>query len=86
MTDIKTVTLQELQDSIKALELRVKELEKGNNKAEKKNKTPAPVGEDTETLLVDLKQAKESGDKKLAFKVRRQLRKAGYSLRDNNGK
>lgn len=83
MTDIKTVTLMALQDSIKALEERVDKLG-GKNKAAK---IPAPaVTADIKDLLSQLDTAKEKEDKKAQFKIRRQLRKAGYSLRDNNGK
>ena len=83
MTDIKTVTLQELQTSIKALEERIDKLEKGNKKETEKENNPAPApAADVKSLLSQL----DTADKKEKFKIRRQLRKAGYSLRDNGKK
>lgn len=82
MTDIKTVTLQDLLGRIEVLE---KEIKKLTGKDTEKVK-PAPASADVKTLLEELDTAKEKDDKKLAFTIRKKLRKAGYSLRDNNGK
>lgn len=83
----KAITLLELLARVKALEAEVKEL-KEVKPVEKKNapaKTPAKPA-DVKELLTELDKAKKAGDTKSAFKIRRNLRKAGYSLRDANGK
>lgn len=92
MTDSKVISLKELQARLEALEKEVKELkaEKAKAKPEKKEKKavnkPKPKSADIKELLKELDKAAKAGDKKLSFKTRVKLRKAGYSLRKENGK
>jgi len=82
----KIISLTDLQARIEVLEAEVKSLKAGRKKADPRPKSdPKPAAPaDINKLLADLEKAK--GDKKLSSKIRRQLRKAGYSLRENNGK
>jgi len=95
----KVISLQELQTRIEALEIltvRVENLEaevkelKGIKPVEEKKAATKPAAKpakgDTLVLLNRLEKAKKAGDKKEMFKVRKLLRKAGYSLRKENGK
>lgn len=45
---------------------------------------PKKVSTETVELLAQLTEARDKGDKKLQAKIRKQLRKSGYSLRNNN--
>lgn len=91
MTEEKQITLLQLLDRVEKLEKELAEIKekKPAGKAEVKGGKKAvakveakPAG--IKKLLKELAEAKEKGDKKLSFKLRVKLRKAGYSLRDNN--
>ena len=87
--DNKTVTLNDLQERIAKLEKEMAGIKKSANAPTKKaapEKKAAAKPADVKELLTKLEQARKAGDTKLAFKIRRNLRKAGYSLRDANGK
>jgi len=86
--DTKTITLTALQDRIEKLEKEMAGIKKSAN-APKPEKKAAPAGKVTEQivgLLASLTEAREKDDAKAASGIRRQLRAAGYSLRDANGK
>ena len=85
----KVITLKDLLVRIEALEGEVETLTKDyySTATEPKPEKKAPAKPaDVKELLTELAKAKKAGDTKSAFKIRRQLRKAGYSLRDVNGK
>jgi len=83
----KAITLKDLLARIESLEKDVVALThiKAEIKSTPANKPPAKPA-DVKDLLAQLDKAKKADDKKSAFKIRRQLRAAGYSLRDANGK
>lgn len=52
-----------------------------------KQESPRPKAKgDAKKLITQLNAANKAGEKKLATKIRRQLRATGYSLRTNNKK
>jgi hypothetical protein len=90
MSEEKQMTLFQLLGRIEVLEAEVKKLVKIKKrkpaKAEAKVKKAEAKPADVKGFLQQLAEAKKKGDKKLSFKLRVKLRKAGYSLRDNNKK
>jgi len=90
----KVISLKDLLARVEALEAEVKEMRGDlvkltHIKKELKEKAPdkpAAKPADVKDLLTQLDKAKKAGDTASAFKIRRNLRKAGYSLRDANGK
>lgn len=83
----KVISLKDLSTRVATLEEEIKKL-KAVKPVEKKNAPvkPAVKPADVKDLLTQLDKAKKAGDTNSAFKIRRNLRKAGYSLRDANGK
>ena len=83
----KVISLKDLSTRVATLEEEIKKL-KAVKPVVKKNAPAKPPAKpaDVKELLAELDKAKKAGDTASAFKIRRNLRKAGYSLRDANGK
>lgn len=83
-----TIALTDLQARIETLEAEVKALKgarKGDSGKKANPRQPKP-NKIIQVLLTNLTEAREKKDKKLMMKIRRNLRKEGYSLRNNNEK
>jgi len=94
--ETKTVSLLDLQAKVLKLEREGakiksqimnlnKQLDEFRGKLvekKEKKKTKAPASDQVKGLLAALAEAKKKGDKKAGASIRRQLRAAGYSLRN----